>query len=299
MTLLGGPPSHAAPQASSAGAREGQARRGPILVALEHQPADELLLEQVRPLAERHGLPLILWRSVAPDDFTRQRAAGYVASVAAGLRAFGVSAGARIATGSDAAAELARELEATRPSWVAGLGTSGLPRRGSGELARRLIGSGAPALLSTARGAAASPARIRQVLVPLDGSARAARILPAVADLARAHGARVMLLRVARRRDHLFDETPVTTTSLADSLLHARRTLVEAGVDAVALGRFGDPAAEVVACAEERGVELIALTAGRRRGLRRWLSPSVTDHALREFTGALLVRDDDAALAAS
>lgn len=133
------------------------------------------------------------------------------------------------------------------------------------------------------------PRSVTQVLVPLDGTPRAARILPAVADLARAHDARVLLLRVARRRDHLFDPQPVTTTTLVASLAGARERLLDVGVDAVALGRFGDPAAEVVACAEERGVDVIALTPGRRTGLRRWLSPSVTDHVLREFRGAVLL----------
>lgn len=294
MTLLDGPSSVAAPHAAAAG----EARRGPILVALEQHPADEVLLRHVRPLAERSGLPLVLWHTVPADDARRERAARYVASVAAGLRARGVSAGARLATGPDADVELARELRAIRPSWVAGLDAGGALRRRPGRLARRLLGSGAPALLSRSSSAGAAPVRLWQVLVPLDGSARAARILPAVADLARAHGARVLLLRVSRRRDHLFDAEPPTTASLAASLLEARRALAAVGVEAVTLGRFGDPAAEVVACAEERGVELIALTTGRRRGPRRWLSPSVTDHVLREFAGAVLVRDDDAALAA-
>ena len=132
--------------------------------------------------------------------------------------------------------------------------------------------------------------RLRRILVPLAGPERAEQVLPLVADVARAHDASVLLLRVSRRRDHLHDPWPITATALAHSLHPARARLASAGVEAQAVGRLGDPAAEIVACAEEHDVDLIVMTDRPRGRLARLLGGSPVDYVRREFRGPVLVQ---------
>lgn len=157
--------------------------------------------------------------------------------------------------------------------------------RRRGAVARALVREAGCAVLSVRPGA--EP--IRRLLVPLDRTEAAARILPLVEEVALAYGARVLLLRVARRRDHLLDAAPATPVGLARSLEPARARLAAAGLEVEALGRLGDPRVEIVTCAEERAVDLVALTDRARWGLGAWLGGSCVDYVQREHRGALLV----------
>jgi nucleotide-binding universal stress UspA family protein len=260
--------------------------RGPLLVVLDGSPAAEQALWQVRPLIERLRLPLVLWRCVpGPDAAASEQLTG----LAAALSRQGVDAAARVRTGAPAV-ELLAELEATRPYLTAIVsdGGPGLVGWRRDEVTRALLRS-SPTPLLLCRPLAAPARPFRRLLVPLDDGERSAAILPLVEDLARAHGARVLLLRVSRRRDHLHDPWPIDAEGLAGSLYAARTRLAAAGVEVEALGRFGDPAAEIVSCAEERAVDLIALSGGAPGGLTSWLRAPVLQYVRREFAGAILV----------
>src|SRR4051812_25873479 len=125
----------------------------------------------------------------------------------------------------------------------------------------------------------------RQILVPLDGSARAEMVLPHAAVLARATGSALTLLRVilppvitnpalaaapgvmytpemveeeeAGAQDYL----STIAGRLEDSHLVVRTTLVE-----------GDPATAIVAwAAQDPPSRMVAMATHGRSGLRRWV----------------------------
>lgn len=274
-----------------------------VLVPLDGSLLAEQALVQVRPLVDRLGLELALFTCVPPAD----EDPGALASVEAGrayleevtTRLVGSSGRTtcRVAAG-DPASEILDEIARSSPYLVALTthGRSGIARWIRGSVAQRLLRrSPAPLLLCRPfddgdEAAAEDRRRFGRVLVPLDGSEQASRILPLVEDVARAYGSRVVLLRVARRLDHADHDPPVTPDALAQSLYSARVRLEAANVEVEARGRFGDAAAEVVACADEHAVDLIAMTTHGRSALRRWLFGSVAEHVFDECRVPLLVQ---------
>lgn len=268
-----------------------------VLVPLDGSERSEQTLWHVHPLVERLGLRLSLLRCVAPagdpDGDLARGVQDYVAGLANRLQGAGLTARPRVRRG-DAAAEILAEVAATSPYLVAltSHGRGGVSRWVRGSVAERLLRRcPAPLLLCRTERAHDDPDAppFRRIVVPLDGSARAEQVLPLVQDLARANGAQVALLRVGRRLDLAADDLPPTAESLTDSLEGTRARLEGAGVTVSVHGRFGDPAAEVVAHAEEREADLVAMTTHGRTGLARWLFGSVAEHVFHDFRAPLLV----------
>jgi len=72
-------------------------------------------------------------------------------------------------------------------------------------------------------------------------------------------------------------------------LEEAQRILAEDGVTAETVQAFGNPAAEIIAAAEERGVDLIALGQRGRSAIARFMDGSVSDRVVRHATCDVLV----------
>ncbi len=114
----------------------------------------------------------------------------------------------------------------------------------------------------------------KRILVPVSLIAPAASLLTAVGDLARGAGGTIRLLHVAPPPEHVTD---VNGRLVAYADQEATRLETEArdyletialavdGVPVELAVRFGDPAREILAEAEEFGADLIALGIGRRR----------------------------------
>jgi len=140
----------------------------------------------------------------------------------------------------------------------------------------------------------------RKILVPLDGSAGSEAVLPTVAELARAEGARIRLLHVAPPRVdavvaagrvvvYADQESARIEHELLDYLKKAAASL--RGVEVEPAVRFGDPVKEIVNEAESARVDLIAMATHRRTGVRRFLKGSVAERVERATsTPVLLVR---------
>src|SRR5689334_6835113 len=141
------------------------------------------------------------------------------------------------------------------------------------------------------------------ILVALDGSAQAAGVLPHAAQIATATGRGLVLLRVvpsARTLEQLIwpPDQPITAPgqleeevarARADLRPHAER-LREAGLCVETTVRQGDPASEILACAQEvPGIVQIALTTHGRNALRRWVFGSVAAKVLHAAPIPLLV----------
>jgi nucleotide-binding universal stress UspA family protein len=139
--------------------------------------------------------------------------------------------------------------------------------------------------------------KLATILVPLDGSPLAAVALPTAVDLAKASGARLLLLRAAeastiRRAD--WTEAQVEVVREAETYLDAvKRRLEMEGMRNVETSVWYGPAASSIAeAAATRGVSLIVMSTHGRAGLGRLVLGSVAESVLRGTrTPILLVRD--------
>jgi nucleotide-binding universal stress UspA family protein len=156
-------------------------------------------------------------------------------------------------------------------------------------------------------------AAMNTILVPLDGSAMAERVLPHVRGLASLLGARVCLLTavVANDYDNILTETLIGAYGLVETpealqerkqrawetmrqhaegyLATQARYLQDSGLDVETEVNFGPPAKIIVEVARERHVTLIAMATHGYSGLKRWTLGSVTDQVVHTATAPVLV----------
>jgi nucleotide-binding universal stress UspA family protein len=143
------------------------------------------------------------------------------------------------------------------------------------------------------------------ILVPLDGSARAEKILPYVSGVINGRAAKVILLQVIEPVAPVVTPTemvPYYDTDLIEAVkqeavnyLAAKQSELQAqGIDAEALVMEGPIVRTILDVAEQKKVDLIALASHGRSGVARVFYGSVaagilhsTDHPL------LLIRAQD------
>jgi nucleotide-binding universal stress UspA family protein len=151
------------------------------------------------------------------------------------------------------------------------------------------------------------------ILVPLDGSALAERVLPHVRALAPMLSARVCLLEVISTVDHdtMLNETLLEAYGIADTLealqaqkkrawetmrQHAEGYLAaqamymrETGLDVEIEVQFGSPDKMIVEVARERNATLIAMATHGYGGLKLWTLGSVTDQVVHTVATPVFV----------
>jgi nucleotide-binding universal stress UspA family protein len=152
----------------------------------------------------------------------------------------------------------------------------------------------------------------QRILVALDGSALAERVLPYVEALAREFASELLLLRatptagavvaaisagVDPETEPAVDPTPILEAEHqeADAYLQAVAERLEKGGFAVSREQPEAPAAEaILECSRSQAADLIAMTTHGRGGLGRLVFGSVADEVLRAAPcPVLLVRVDD------
>lgn len=127
-----------------------------------------------------------------------------------------------------------------------------------------------------------------RILVPLDGFARSARALPVAARIARASGARLLLVRavtVPASYGMVYEGQALKWRSFRDDMEEARTYLQDLAQSAPlrqlptdTLVGVGPAAQVIVDAAIERSVDLVVLTSHGRSGLSRWVLGSVASH---------------------
>lgn len=194
------------------------------------------------------------------------------------------------------AAEIVRWAQDTGADLVAMSthGRTGLDRLVRGSVAEQVLRTcDAPLLLCSPHAfAEGAEPRFQHILVALDGSPRAERILPAVERVAAAHDSTIKLLRV---EPMIVSEvpSPILTGSLWDprpleqTLAPAVDRLELAGLRADACAAYGDVATELLRAAKD--ADLLAMTTHGRSGVSRLWSGSVAEKVLREARCPLLV----------
>lgn len=141
----------------------------------------------------------------------------------------------------------------------------------------------------------------QNILVPLDGSSFAEQALCHAQTMAVAGTSQLHLLSVAPLledaalavvdlypvyvyRDYLIDqeqEMARVQKELNAYLQQAGQRLKDAGYAVEAIIRFGQPAEEILAYAQEAACDLIVMSTHGRSGLGRWVYGSVADKVLR------------------
>jgi len=133
-----------------------------------------------------------------------------------------------------------------------------------------------------------------KIVVPLDGSELAEGVLPHVAEVIRGRESRVYLLSaspLARRRAPAAVDVQPASAAVPEDLQGVMRELMEylrgaaqrlepTSADVWIGVRFGRPADEILAFADEVEADLIAMSTHGRSGIRRWVFGSVTDRLL-------------------
>jgi nucleotide-binding universal stress UspA family protein len=131
----------------------------------------------------------------------------------------------------------------------------------------------------------------QHILVPLDGTAVAARAVPYAATLARATGASVLLLHAVPAPPARRPLCPQPDAGPASAMLEEQAALLrQQGVAVKTLVLTGEPVRWIVDVARVRGVMLIVM-ARRSRGLFGTITEAVL---ARTSAPILLVRDDTA-----
>jgi nucleotide-binding universal stress UspA family protein len=182
-------------------------------------------------------------------------------------------------------------------------GRSGAKRWLLGSVAEKVLrGTTNPLFLVRAAASKASPQRIiDSIVVPLDGSPLAERILPTVSNWARALDVEVTLIRAFEfpasayygSEDDLPDYDAFregARKEAADYLKEKEGALVREGVRTVSIQTLEGPAAvEIISFAQTAPRALIAMSTHGRSGVRRWMLGSVTEKVVRHGADPVLV----------
>lgn len=136
------------------------------------------------------------------------------------------------------------------------------------------------------------------ILVPLDGSHRAERILPHVEALALAHGSRVILLQViepvpvlATSIGHAgrIDEPGIREQAALGYLRGWRGEFRAKGIEAASAVEHGAVVSAIIRIAESEDVDLIAMASHGRSGIEQAFYGSVTAGVLQRIDRPLLL----------
>lgn len=207
----------------------------------------------------------------------------------------GIAARARLEVGDDAAAKILDFARAHATTLIAMSthGRTGAQRLLRGSVAERVLRhSTVPVLLANPLALAANEEiRFRKILIPYDGSERAAEVIPRVLELAKVHGSEVILtysIPLVVAMEPFTAPGPVMTTADADALLaRAHERFYDVPVRRIVTE--GDPATRILELVDREKVDLVAMTTHGRSGVGRWLFGSVAEQVTRHATCPLLV----------
>jgi nucleotide-binding universal stress UspA family protein len=138
----------------------------------------------------------------------------------------------------------------------------------------------------------------KQILVPLDGSALAERILPHVQAIAKGTGAKVLLFRVApSAAAAIAAEAPGEARKVLEAeearaakyLEGVAKRLKDAGVVTKIEVSVGEPAVEIVMAAEKEKADLIALMSHGVTGLSHFDMGSVAEKVVKSSPRPVLL----------
>jgi len=141
----------------------------------------------------------------------------------------------------------------------------------------------------------------KKILVPLDGSALAEKVLPHVTALAKATGSEVTLITAVQltlgAAGSKLEAIPEVAAEhkkalMAEALIYlekVQRDLKQQGVTANVFTLEGDVASAIIGFAEQRGFDLVAMATHGRTGLDRFVMGSIAEKVVRSTNRPVLL----------
>lgn len=285
-----------------------------IVVPLDGSELAELALEYVRGLAAGTGAQVILLHACRPEVERMHRV--YLQHIEQVLRSRLEDAGSEGSTVDSAvllghpAEEILTYAEKNKVSLIAMTthGRSGVRRWALGSVADKVARhSAVPVWLVRSDMPEETIRREwpeRRILVLLDGSKRAERVLPYVAGHAKTTSAEVILLRVFGRpplfaeyatglqsnwAEHIEQFTASELEECNRYLAGPERRLKDAGVKVRSEALLGNAWDEIIDYIESDSFNLVALTSHGRSGIARWALGSVAERVLQGCPVPLLL----------
>jgi len=259
-----------------------------FLAALDGSKASESILPYLETLLGSQDADVTL-AHVIPDavEFRVQKAYAYLNKTAKGLRDKGAVVDVHVLTGKPA---MVLVDMAVRGGYslilMTSRGKKGLPRLILGSVAEEVLRrSPIPVLIVHPQAKSDAKPRIKRIVVPLDGSHRSGSILPHVATLAKATGAKLLFMTIVDPRAK--DGFPVEV--LAKTLFREQKDLHKQGIQTELAIRYGDPTVEILSYSDVQNADMLALSTHGRSGVERALYGSVAESVLREGKLPMLV----------
>jgi nucleotide-binding universal stress UspA family protein len=266
-----------------------------ILVPLDGSELSEKALGHVKKLLHGEDAVVVLARVVSDRDAERVETARlHVNALRDELAKEGARAEAHVVTG-DPVDELLRLIRSSNPSLVvmATHARKGLDRLLHGSVAEQLVRrSPAPVLVTSARSAATDEVRFRKILVPLDGSDLAAEALGPACELAKRHGAELVLFHaIPVITGGGIDLPPVVYPLSISEAQEFLRSYVPrcGGLTTRTKVVLGPPSVSILDAAKQEGCDLVALSTHGRSGLARVAFGSVAEEVVRRAGCPLLL----------
>jgi len=259
-----------------------------ILTALDGSKTSESVIPHLELLLASEDADVTLVQVVSGNAPERlHQATAYLNRVAAGLRAKGAVVETDVRSGAPAF-ELANLAAGGGFSLLlmCSRGKSGLKRILLGSVAEEVLRrSTVPVMIVHPQSKPAEKSRPRKIVVPLDGSARSASILPHVAALAKAFGARLLFMTIVEPRA----KSGYPVEIVARNLFREQKKLHRLGIPTELAIRYGDPVEEILSFSDVQKADLIALSTHGRSGMERARYGSVTESVLRKCAIPLLI----------
>lgn len=259
-----------------------------ILTALDGSKTSESILPYLETLLASQDANVTLVKAVPSTSSARvQEAAAYLNRVAAGLRGKGAIVDTHVLTGPPAPALVDLAVRGHFSMiLMCSRGKSGIKRILMGSVAEEVLRrSPIPVLIVHPLAKGAEKMRIKRIVVPLDGSHRSASILPHVAPLAKATGAKLLFMTIVEPRSK--HDYPVEV--LARNVFREQKRLHKLGIPTELAIRYGDPVVEILAFGDVQNADLVALSTHGRTGLERARYGSVAESVLRKGKLPLLL----------
>jgi nucleotide-binding universal stress UspA family protein len=276
-----------------------------LLVPLDGSKMAESMLQRLRSLLSHPDARVTLFGAVAAKaeaDFIGAAMANesakpmrrYLERIATQLKARGIQVVKTRVEVGDVAATILDVAAEERSSLIclSTHGRSGLDRLRYGSVTEKVVRVSEQPVLVVPSFDRTEPEggidrrewRFRSIVVALDGSRRALKLVPHVAELSGVFDASVTLLLV------LEDEPDEEREKAARRHLEgATKLFAEAGVTVESVIRNGDPVTEILDYVPRYDHDLIMMTTHGRSGLSRWMLGSVTEKVVRHATVPVMV----------
>lgn len=259
-----------------------------ILTALDGSKASESILPYLEKLLASQDANVSLVRVTSGGSEAKKRTAlAYLERVATALRARGAVVDLHVLGGKPAPVIVDMAVRGGYSLIVmCTRGKSGLKRMILGSTAEEVMRrSPLPVLIVHPLAASGDSVKFKRILVPLDGSHRSGSILPHVAPIAKATGARVHFTTIVEPRSR--EDLPAEVA--ARNLFREQKRLFKQGIQTEISIRYGDPVAEILALGNVQDADMIALSTHGRTGLERARYGSVAESILRKGRLPLLL----------